>query len=87
MSVSLDREGEALQRAISNHPSLAAGWLPFCDDIMPATAEDTANASQEWQVAQKIRRSVQHELERVKRSAGDGSEIEHFKKLDNLIAE
>ncbi len=54
---------------------------------MPATAEDAANASQEWLVAQKIRRSILHELDRVKKSAGDGSEIEHFKKLDDLIAQ
>jgi hypothetical protein len=54
---------------------------------MPATTGDAANASQEWLIAQKIRRSVLHELDRLKKSAGDGSEIEHFKKLDDLIAE
>ncbi|OIW33425.1 hypothetical protein CONLIGDRAFT_695949 [Coniochaeta ligniaria NRRL 30616] len=54
---------------------------------MPASAEDAANASKEWLVAQKIRRSVSHELDHVKKSAGDGSEIEHFEKLDELMAE
>lgn len=54
---------------------------------MPASAEDAANASQEWLVAQKIRRSVLHELDRVKKSSADGSETEHFKKLDELLAE
>jgi len=54
---------------------------------MPANAEDAANASQEWLFAQKIRRSVQHELERIKKCVDEGSEIEHFKKLDDLIAQ
>lgn len=55
---------------------------------MAANAIDaTSVLNQEWLRAQKIRRSLQHEVDRVKKCSGDGSEMEHFKKLDDLIAE
>lgn len=59
----------------------------FSADTMPATAEDAANASQEWLLAQKIRRALQQDIDRVKKCAADGSELELFKKLDEWIAQ
>lgn len=54
---------------------------------MPPTVDEPVDASQEWLTAQKIRRVLLQELERVKKSASEGSEIEHFKKLDDLMAQ
>jgi len=54
---------------------------------MASTAGDSVNASQEWLMAQKIRRAVMQELERVKKAATEGSETAHFRKLDDLMAQ
>jgi hypothetical protein len=57
---------------------------------MASTADDSVNAGQEWIVAQKIRRAIQQEVERIKSSSGskaEGSEIERFEKLDALISQ
>jgi hypothetical protein len=54
---------------------------------MASTADGSENASLEWLVAQKIRRAVLQELERIKKPSPEGSELERFKKLEDLMAQ
>ena len=52
---------------------------------MPPAADNAPNASPQWLTAQKLRRSINQELELAKKSATEGSEIEHFDKLEKLM--
>ncbi|KAB5570537.1 hypothetical protein GE09DRAFT_711026 [Coniochaeta sp. 2T2.1] len=52
---------------------------------MLPTTDNAPTASQQWLTAQKLRRSINQELELAKKATGEGSEIEHFDKLDKLM--